>query len=274
MTNSAYIYEWRDKRWQLLLQSEQDDYRNDYYAPQHFLSVTASEPNVAWNAPAPHPPLILSLGYSPWCSSNWQSLYTRLWRASPTNVSPRPLIDATDTIYMGYDETAGGRIDKNDVLIEYLGRSVDGDVLVRPHMRHYLVSDNDTILRIAPVALNPRDFVDEWLTQSRTGSAEWLDESAKQSTMRKWHHAFHAGEDAVFGEFDDAPLRCRTDATLWQVGFTRQGGPKNPELTGYFLVRWMAPYRFTLVDIRKEKSRDCDIADPMRDNVGTLFPFN
>ena len=57
-----------------------DEYPKDEYAPQNFLSIAASPADVAWNEPAP-PPLIVTLAFSPWCSSNWNNLQTRLWRA-------------------------------------------------------------------------------------------------------------------------------------------------------------------------------------------------
>jgi hypothetical protein len=60
---------------------------------------------------------------------------------------------------------------------------------------------------------------------------------------------------------------------LWQVGFTQDAGPKNPEISAYFLVRWMAPYRFSLVAIRNAKFSGCDIKDSMPDNSGTPFPL-
>jgi hypothetical protein len=269
---SAYIYEWREKAWRLLLQTEQDRYDDKHYSPQNFLAIKVPPTRVAWNEPAPNAPLILTLGYSPWCQSNWQMLYTRLWRASSTNSAPNPLIDDSDELYIGDDAIADAQVSDDDVLIEFEGGSIDGDVLVRPHIRHFLVRGG-AVQRIAPVAFDPKQFVDEWLSQLWAESAKWIGDSADRPSLRTWYDRFHKG-DIVFGEFDeDGVHRCHADPALWQVGFTQQAGPHNPELTGYFLVRWMAPYRFALVDIRKEKSRDCDIADSMRDNVGTLFPF-
>lgn len=269
----AYVYEWRDDAWHLLLQTEQDRYDEKRYAPQNFLKVQTSPTGAAWNAPVPKPPLILTLGVSPACVSFWQALYTRLWRASPLDPTPKPMLDAADTLYIGDDQIADAQVSDDDLLIEFQGRDVDGDVLVRPHILHFLIH-GELLERVAPVALEPRQFVDEWLTRPWSESAAWIDAAGVKSALRSWHEEFNKGDD-VFGEFDeDGPRRCKGDATLWQVGFTQQAGPKNSELTGYFIVRWMAPYRFSLMDIRKEKSRDCDIADPMRDNVGTLFPLH
>lgn len=176
---------------------------------------------------------------------------------------------------MGNDSAvAEGSVTQDDVLIEFQGRSIDGDVLVRPVVRHYLVRDGDKLERIAPVALNPKDFVDEWLTNKWEDSAQWTDSGGKISSLQKWHQTLH--KDYIFGEAVEGGGRCRADPTLWQVVFAFHAGEgkdwhQEPPL--YYLVRWMAPYRFTLVDIRKKKFPNCDIEDPMRDNLGTLFPL-
>ena len=271
---SAYIYEWRDKRWQLLLQTEQDRYGEKEYAPQNFISIQISPAGVGWNEPAPHPPLVLTLGYSPWCQSNWRMLYTRLWRASPSNSTPDPLIDSSDELYIGGDLVAAASVTQDDVLIQFSGGSFDGDALVRPVVRHYLVHDGDKLERIAPIALDPMDFVDEWLTNKWQDSARWTDSAADASALEKWHRALH--KDHLFGQPDEQPKRCRADPTLWQVGFAfDEGEDKNfhadPPI--YYLIRWMAPYRFTLVEIQNQKYPNCDVEDPMPDNLGTLFPL-
>jgi hypothetical protein len=261
---SAYIFAWRDSRWRLLWETEQNDYRKGHYAPQNFFSVTASAVGASTQ------PLVLTLGYSPWCQSAWQRLFVRLWRMSSVSSSTPPLFDMTDTVYLG-DEPTRVRLSDSDAMIVFDGASIDGDILVRRHVWHLAVRDH-SVQRLEPVALDPRSFVDEWLTRPWTESGAWIDAKSQAQSLRHWHGRFHES-GAVFGSFNDVLWRCRSDRTLWQVGFTRQGGPINSDLTAYFLVRWMAPYRFTLVDIRKEKSRDCDVADPMRDNVETLFPF-
>lgn len=269
---SAYLYEWQDGRWKLIFASETDDYRNKHYEPQEFISVETSPSNVAWNEPVSRPPLVLTLGFSPWCSSNWNVLYARLWRASPTTVATKPLLDISPTLYLGDEpSTTAGRVTDHDLLIQFEGDGTDGGP--RTHVAHYAIGDNDRLERIAPVALNPGDFVDEWLRQPWAESVKWS-APREQDKQHRWYDAFHKGVEFVLGQSDEAPLRCEDDPTLWQVSLTEHAGPKNPEVSGYFIVRWMAPYQFTLVDIRNEKSRDCDIADPMRDNVGTLFPFH
>lgn len=272
--SSAYIYEARDGHWRLLLQTEQDSYDKNY-APQNFLSVTVSPANVGWNEPAPQPPLVLTLGYSPWCASNWQAIYTRLWRATPNNPSPKPLIDTSDELYMGDDGVAAENLTDRDVLIQFRGRSIDGGLLVRPVVRHYLVEDHDQVERVAPIALQPSDFVDEWLSDDWRDAAKWSALTGRSTAVAQWHKYIH--RHFLFGEFDDQPTRCKADPTLWQVGYTLSEGLKDdphPEISAHFLVRWMAPYSFTMVDVKADKFPGCDQVVDQPDDLGTLFPVD
>jgi hypothetical protein len=270
---SAYIYEARNGHWRLLLQTEQDDYGKDY-APQNFLSVTISPTHVGWNEPAP-PPLVLTLGYSPWCASNWQAIYTRLWRAAPNDPAPKPLIDTNDTLYMGDDGVAASNLTDHDVLLQFRGQSIDGGILVRPVVRHYLVGDHDQINRVAPIALNPDDFVDEWLSGDWKDAVKWSALTNRSTALAQWHKSMH--RQFIFGDFDGQPTQCTADPTLWQVGFTLSKGlddDPHPQIAAHFLVRWMAPYGFTMVDVRSDRFPGCDEVVDQPDDLGTLFPVD
>lgn len=272
---SAYVYRQAPgQRWTLLLATEQNRYGKDEYAPQNFLSIAASPANVGWNDPAP-PPLIVTLGYSPWCSSNWNTLQTRLWRATETDPTPRPLIERRDSLYTGDDLVAAARLTKTDLLIEYRGDTIDGGTIIRTHVLHYRIQPADKLDRIAPVALSANDFVDEWVTSTGPQAADWSDPAANPAALAALA-ALHMRSAAtgISGEFDGPARRCRADPTLWQVSFSgyAEKGKADP-LPVYYKVRWMAPYRFTLVDGGPRPFPGCDEAVAMPDDVGTLFPL-
>ena len=277
---SLYIYEWIGGRWRLLFEDEQDDYIEKDYRPQYFLSVAASSPPPAPDAvadtPAP-PPLVLTLGAPPVCVSNWHGLYTRLWRASRSDPSPKPLIDWVDSLYLGEDPAvADASLTNDDLLIEFKSNSIDGGLLVRPIVRHYLIDKKDKLKRIAPVALSPNDFVDEWLTRGWRETSNWTDAAGEKVALARWHGALHRPAGLIFGEFGGSPKRCRRDPTLWEVSFAFDGGGDKDYRLGwpvYFQVRWMAPYRFTLVRISRSRDPNCDRRDDMPDDLGTLFPL-
>jgi hypothetical protein len=264
---SAYVYEHRDpKGWRLLLAIEEKDYREKVYNPRNFLSIDVSPSGVAWDKPAP-PPLVAALTFGPWCQSNWHMLATRLWRATPATTAPRPLLDREESLYMGFDFIAAEHLAADNLLVEFQGDSADSAVLVRPHVLHYRVGSGDSIERIGPVALSPQDFLDEWIRSRGSEAWDWIDDKA-----RKRLAPVHAQlGDLPFGMFDPSK-RCRPDPTLWQVGFTPDKDGKDlPPL--YFKIRWMPPYRFSLVDSSPRPFVGCDVEESMPDNVGSLFPL-
>lgn len=270
---SAYVYGHDSGKWSLLFASEQDDYGDKHYSPQNFLRVQVSPSNTPWDKPAPAP-LVLTLGYSPWCQSNWQMLYSRLWRADPSHPSRRPLIDRSDSLYMGDDPAvAEGSVTNNDVVIEWRGQSADSGVLIRPHVLHYLIGKDDQSQRIGPVALDPSSFVDEWLNSAWRDAESWTAPTRK-TALGLWHKRLHSA--LVLGEFDGPALRCRRDPSLWQVSFAATIGDLNHMRDGpmaYYLVRWTPPYRFSLVGASLRRAPNCDQPVAMPDNLGTLFPL-
>ena len=270
---SAYIYEQRaDRRWHLVLASEQDDYTEGKYAPQHFISITASPSNVGWNEQA-SPPLVATLGFSPWCRSNWQTLYTRLWRASPATPMPAPLLDRHDGFFRGGDMIAAAHLTTRDLLVQYDAGSIDSDVFTRARILRYRIAAGDKLERIAPFALDPQSFVEEWLTSDWSQAKLWTERPADNAVLAQLHPPQPAPDDVLSGDFNNALRRCRQDPTLWQVSVTLEAKGKTQSLPLYFRVRWMPPYRFTLVAAGRRPFSGCDerVAEP--DNVGTLFPL-
>lgn len=271
---SAYVYEQRpDHAWHLLLSSERNDYAKDHYEPEHLIAVNVAPSNVAWNEAAP-PPLIATLGYSPWCSSNWQMLYTRLWRASATTPTPSPILDRRDELFMGGYFVAAARLTARDLLVQYEGRSIDSGLLTRMHVLHYRVAAGDKLARIAPVALDPQAFVEEWLASDWPQAEQWNERRSDDAMLARLHpRAPRAAEDIVFGDFDDSLRRCRADPSLWQVAVTLDPNGVAPLPPRYFMVRWMPPYRFTLVKAGHRPFAGCDESVVESDEVGTLFPL-
>jgi hypothetical protein len=126
---------------------------------------------------------------------------------------------------------------------------------------HYRIQ-GDKLDRIDPIALNPRDFTEEWLTQPWSQSELWSQPSAR-TALQSVH------DDDNGGEF--APtLHCRQRPDLWQVRIDRSSQEKG---SVYFLVRWRPPYHFTMVQALNSPSSDCTEQDPSADEPATLFPI-
>ncbi len=259
---SAYIYRWRDGRWRRLWETEQNNYSVKEYQPQIISSILISP--FARNAPER---LVLTLGFESWCSSAWHPVQYRVWLMNRDQPVSKRLLDRTERAYLGNAHPILGSIGRDDVLVEFADRSLDTGVHTREVVRHFVI-DQDFVRRIDPVALSPRDFVDEWLTQPWPEIAAWSDD-ASVKTLQEWHQKLH--KDFISAEFGYPTMHCRQRPDLWQVSinFADYG---EPELNRYFLVRWRPPYRFTMFQISEHPSPDCTENDPEADQPHTLFP--
>ena len=266
---SAYAYKRVDNRWKRIWESEQNDYSPKKYAPQLITAVHVLQSYKDGHEDGPA--YVMMLGHGWGCASWWHPVYYRLWRVDPSGA--KLLIDGFEGAYLRADSFAIGSIVRNrfnenspvDALIEFTERSVDSDILIREAIRHYLIY-GDRVQRVDPVALSPRDFVDEWLTRSWDESAGW----SAAPALKSWHLKLHA--DWVGGEFTDVTKHCETP-DLWQVTFAPSNAQKNfeAEPAVYFLVRWRPPYHFTMVNISDKHWPLCIQEDPEADEWRTLF---
>ncbi len=256
---SAYVYEKRDGAWHRIFESERNDYTKDGYQPQNFEQVLVS-PKVPGK-----PPLVLTTGISPWCSSNWQAVYYRLFRVTPDQTAPPPLLDRAEGIYAGLDEPVRSSLGRDEALIEFQDRSIDLDTFTRTVVRHFRVGPDDKVVRVAPFAFTPRALVDEWLVRPWTESARFTDPAAR-SRLQALHRRLH--KDYIAAEYEEDSGRCRDDPTLWVIGVT----PEHAPAPLYFRLRWVAPFDFTLLDIGPKKPAGCRAQPVALDETVQQFP--
>ena len=266
---SAYGYQHINGRWQRIWESEQTDYSPKKYAPQYIEAVHVSRS--FHDGKADGPLFVMTLGHHWGCASVWHPVYYRVWRVDPTG--PKLLIDESAFAYLRADRYAQGSIgqdawDKNapvDVLIEFAVRSIDDGVHSREAVRHFLI-EGDKVRRVAPVALSPRDFVDEWVTRRWGEAAAW----SASPPLRTWHGRLH--KDFVAAGFAEPTKHCQSP-DLWQVPLEPTNAEKDfaAEPTVYFLVRWRPPYHFTMMNIGDTPWPGCTQVDREANEWRTLF---
>ena len=216
--------------------------------------------------------VLLTLGLQSGCSSGWHDIYFRAFRLGPDPLAA-PLVEGDESAYIAVDRPIEGSVTRDDVLVEYTIRSIDAGVHSREAVRHYRI-DGDQVRRTDPLALSPRDFVDEWLTHDWRAAAFWS-ESANRASARDWHKKLH--KDFVAGEFIYPTTHCADAPDVWQVGVDFSDPPTAPDAEPkgtYFLVRWQPPYQFTMVDVSDRSSPACMEEDrKVDDEFHTLFPI-
>ncbi len=264
---SAYGYKRIDGKWQRIWESEQNDYQK--YTPQNIDAVHIWQSYKDGKQTGPE--YILTLGNEWGCASAWHRVYYRIWRVDSSG--SKNLVDQSGDAYLRGQGYIKGSIVNSpmhfdgpvDAIIEFTQRSVDSGVHNREAVRHFLI-EGDRVRRVAPVALSPRDFVDEWMTQPWSESQAW----SLSSDLSMWHQKLHA--DFVGGAFLGDTTHCQTP-DLWQVGFEPHDAKRNfdPERNVYFLIRWTPPYSFALAGISNKPWPRCTQKDPEADTWRTLF---
>jgi len=260
---SAYAYEWRDKKWRRFWQYEQNIEPDKPYAPMHIGAV-----NIAWGEKDSHERLVQVLGNGEWCASSFNDVYFSLWRADMEGGEPKLLQAQAQRAWLGkHEPPLEGSTGNSDALVEFLVPSLDIGVHSYETVRHYQVK-GDAVTRIDPIALRPRSFTEEWLKTDWAESAGWT-APLRRDALKSWHDALHS--DDLYGEFTDVSRHCRKDPELWQVAI-RFGASDKPQTGAFFLIRWRPPYRFEMVEITRAPRPDCDEADEAADAEQTLFP--
>jgi len=266
---SVYAYKRVSDHWQRVWESEQNDYSPKKYAPQLIEAVHVWQAHNYGHKDGPL--FLLTLGHGWGCASRWHPVHYRVWRVDTS--TSKLLIDRSESAWLRTDTYTTGSIGRDfregnapvDVLIEFTQGSIDAGVHNREAIRHFLI-EGDQVRRVDPVALSPRDFVDEWLTRPWSEIATW---SASPS-LQEWHRKLHA--DFVAGDFVDATMRCEIP-DLWQVTVELKNVQKEfaPEPEVYFLVRSRPPYHFTMMNISAKPFAGCNQEDPEADQWRTLF---
>ena len=256
---SAYAYEWNENHWRRFWQSEQNDYRENKYFPQRLDEVAISPADwTPGSDKSEH--LILTMGHLPWCTSVWQDVYYRIWRAKASYPEPALLLEGKE--WADIDGPVRGIANSRDALFEYPVSDVEGGS-TRPEIRHYLLK-NGRLERTDPVALSPWHFTAFWLTDPWPEVEPWTAQD-RRSQLREWREQHHG----PFAEFSSPTLRCKQHPDQWQVS-TYYG--ENEEQQVYFLIRWRPPYRLTMMAVGEKPWPDCTEEDTEADQPRDLFP--
>jgi hypothetical protein len=244
--DSAYLYEWKDSRWQRLWESERNTYTEKGYDPQTLTGV-----QVAGN-PVRDGLYVVTLGHEWWCSSNWHRVYLRLWHVK-SGEPPRLVLDRTRPAYFADMPPIRASLTGEDLLVQYTVGSIDGGVHSRKVVEHYHLT-GPTATRIPPVALRPIDFIDEWVKTEWVVSQFWTEPIAGGSFLAA-HRRYSAKDAFPDGAYFDRTQHCPATPDRYQV----QLGP------AYFLVRWRPPYNFTLLDVATRPWPACNQPAPNAD---------
>ncbi len=242
------IYERKTNTWQESLRWQSGDYAKISGAFGDFFQYAVLPREQGhWVVAAAHG--------TPWCTSRWSAFDLDLIQ---------PIRDGSRQRVLQHTTYGYVRFEK-DVIIRYRPDgfefrdeegSMDSDVMTRTGVYRFRLA-NDRLERVQPIALNGRDFVDEWLQAPWSDAKRWSDEAnldslAKEKTF--FDRKNNSGRPMLsFG----AVRSCSDDLKHFQVELDLDPGP-----THYFQIK-QGENSFTMLSATTQPDTRCKGPDLM-----------
>jgi hypothetical protein len=194
--------------------------------------------------------LLLTHRSSVQCASTWMRMTYSVFRmASDAASPPVSLLSGVHGFWMGNeDDGLVFALKPEELIIELLDSSIDGGIHNRTQIHRYNFVDG--VKRLEPVALQPQDFAEEWLTQP------WSEmRSMSLPETQKWHGKYHNQA----GEYSNV-VPCAAEPDRWSIGFQIpdiEGKALAEPLEVYFLVRELGNYRFEMEAVSDDQFKEC-----------------
>jgi hypothetical protein len=163
---------------------------------------------------------------APWCSSTWSMIRYAVLRPRPDRVMPKTLFAAEDSIWWGGEDFGQLAITGDSFDLRFHAQSIDLGIHDRLWVRHFAV-DGDQVRRSPPIAVSPRDFVDEWIISTWAQAQAWSKAEARRR-LKPWHTRLQALRHFEYG----AIRHCGDQADRYQVELT----PENEDGDLYLQV--------------------------------------
>jgi hypothetical protein len=249
---SIYLYHFKTNSWIRLLEADGDSKWGSQVVETRFSSPDKLGRHVL---------------YASWdsvqCASVWNVLDYRLFRIAAAGDLAAPIFSERHG-YADYETHV--KLTPEQLLLELPAEALEGGFR-RTYVMHYSFG-SDSVQRIDPVALQPQDFVHEWLIRP------WSEmESRSSDGLEKWHKFLHA-DDGLGGYELVQPCAERPGVTQIGVAFDGIGEREVPEpLSVYFLVADEGSYRFKMSEISFNRQEGCPgTTAATYDHLPSLFP--
>ncbi|HYL74047.1 MAG TPA: hypothetical protein VEU96_07555 [Bryobacteraceae bacterium] len=209
---SLYLLEHDGKVWRLRLALESElskDVSSAHGWLQYRLSRAGTDDRF----------FVVAANMNPWCTSVWQRLRIDAFIIEPMSRTAKRVLKEETSICI--DDELGIKVQDSTFTIEYLAEEGFLPGNRRTHVLSYAIGEGAT-RRVAPIALKPEDFVDEWRSLPWSEAKRW-----SSNQLEPWHTILKEVK------FDDVPVvqPCATKNRQWQVAVPLPGDDeKAPEL--------------------------------------------
>jgi hypothetical protein len=183
------------------------------------------------------------------CASTWMGMAYSVYRLDTAPDAVDLLLAEVHDFWLGNDGPEFV-LKPNELTVEFLDASVDGGIHNRTRIHHYRL--NPDVKRVDPVAFQPQDFAEEWLTRP------WNEmESRSDSDTEEWHQQLHS--DYVGAEYSGV-IPCASPGQ-WLISFDiMRVGDKDVSSSSpmHFLIRDLGNYQYKMDAVSKYRPVGCE----------------
>ncbi|HDR9486095.1 TPA: hypothetical protein QDC20_003939 [Burkholderia aenigmatica] len=222
--NVLTAYAWENGAWRRVLRWQAGDYKD----------IGGAYGAGFWFSALPGGQVAVVHG-TPWCASRWSQFAVDV--VAPANGSAvQRTVFHSENSYVLDENPIRFKVHPDGFEVRATVGSKDSDVMTRPGVFRYRV-DGATVQRVQPVALNGRDFVDEWLKADDALAREWSEPAAAAAAL-KGRQVFEKASKTADRGFAYGPVRsCSDSKDRFQVELDLTGNTGETVARHYALIR-------------------------------------
>ena len=199
---------------------------------------------------------------TPWCTSNLSEFHVDLL-APATERGPQTRLAHLDQGFRREDDPRI-RVTSDGFDLRVTANSIAGAIIMRPGVFRYRTTSG-TLERVQPIALNARDFVDEWLQLPWSEASRWtLQPTADLKAFRdRFDYTLHPNGGDFIDDF--GPVRaCPLQKDTFQVELDILRGEKADRTELLYAKVRQGPNSFTMVSVSPKSDPECTGANLMK----------
>ncbi|MGC1462638.1 MAG: hypothetical protein WA802_10580 [Terracidiphilus sp.] len=202
----------------------------------------------------------------PWCTSNMSAFDVDLLQPATVGAPEKTLFHRK--FYYRRDTDPVMKAKPLGFELRMTGESIDGSIVMRPVIYRFQQQGN-ALIRVQPIAMNGRDFVDEWIQSPWTDASSWS-AASELVQLERVHAPFAARNDSHAKEFPSAAFGavrgCNDAGAHYQVeadlDWTDQNGNSRDGGTVYFQIE-EGKNSFTMLSASSQPDQHCKGPDIM-----------
>lgn len=237
------VYEHQSGGWLRALRWQSGQYQkiSDAYGDFFEFTLISTQSTRRWALAAAH-------GH-PWCTSRWSAFDIDVLQASTDPEHPEVIAHEKSDYVRDVEPVMKTKPDGFELRVNK--GCLDQAIMTKRGIYRYRMSDGK-IQRVQPIAMNGRDFVDEWLQLDWTEAQSWS-ASDDLASLQAAHLRLNQRDKKAASLLSYGPVHpCTSDAKILQVEVDQDPGGQM-----YFLIK-QGENSFTVISASDKPNLECN----------------